>query len=67
MARGIPRALTKARAFLGGGGPPCCTHREARIAAEHATAWHFGNEGFVKTNFCVKGHEKSIATAFHYF
>ncbi len=26
----------------------------------HETAWHFGNEGLVKTNFCVKGDEQSI-------
>jgi hypothetical protein len=43
------------------------TQKFSKIAAVHTTAWRFGTEGLVKTNFCVKGHEKSTDTAFYYF
>jgi hypothetical protein len=44
------------------------TQEFTKIAAVHATAWRFGgNEGFVETNFCVKGQEKSKDSAFYHF
>ncbi len=43
------------------------TQKFSKITAVHATAWHFGAEGSVKTNFCVKGYENSKDTAFSYF
>jgi hypothetical protein len=33
------------------------TQEFSKIAAVHATAWRFGNEGFDEMNFCVKGQE----------
>ncbi len=41
------------------------TQKFSKITAVHATAWHFGTEGLVKTNFCVKGYEKNKDTAFY--
>jgi hypothetical protein len=51
----------------GGGFSLLYTHKFSKIAAVHATAWRFGTEGLVKTNFCVKSYEKSKNTAFYYF
>jgi hypothetical protein len=49
------------------GGPLLYTQKFSKIATVHATAWRFGTEDLVKTNFCVKGYEKSKDTAFYYF
>jgi hypothetical protein len=54
--------------MLGRGGLSMfCTQEFSKIAAVHATACHFGNEGFVETNFFVKGQEKSKDKAFYHF
>jgi hypothetical protein len=41
------------------------TQKYLKIAEVHTTAWYFDNEGLVKINFCVKGHEKSLNAAFY--
>jgi hypothetical protein len=43
------------------------TQKYLKIAKVHATAWRFDNEGLVKINFRVKGHEKSLNAVFYYF
>jgi hypothetical protein len=43
------------------------TQKFSKIAAVHTTAWRYGTKGLVKTNFCVKDHEKSKDTVFYYF
>jgi hypothetical protein len=43
------------------------TQKYLKIAKVHTTAWRFDNEGLVKINFCVKGHEKSLNAAFYNF
>jgi hypothetical protein len=43
------------------------TQKYLKIAKVHTTAWRFDNEGLVKINFCVKGHEKSLNAAFYKF
>ncbi len=51
----------------GGGLSQLYTQKYSKIAEVHTTAWRFDNEGLVKINFCVKGHEKSLNTAFYHF
>jgi hypothetical protein len=53
--------------LAGGGASLCSTHRNLKIAAVHATAWRFGNEGLIKMNFSIKAYEKSKDTAFYHF
>jgi hypothetical protein len=71
---GYNPAFTKARtlrhhSWRDGGGEASLLYTQnfSKIAAVHATAWHFGNESLDTTNFCVKGHEKSMDTALYYF
>jgi hypothetical protein len=52
---------------VGGGLSLLYTQKYLKIAKVHTTAWRFDNEGLVKINFCVKGHEKSLNAAFYNF
>jgi hypothetical protein len=36
------------------------THKFSQSTTVHATVWHFGNEGLIKTNFSVKEHGNSF-------
>ncbi len=53
--------------LAGGGASLLYTQKFSKIAKVHTTAWRFDNEGLVKINFCVKGHEKSMNAALYYF
>jgi hypothetical protein len=51
----------------GGGLSLLYTQKYLKIVEVHTTAWHFDDEGLVKINFCVKGHEKILNAASYNF